>query len=232
MGCGRFRNRPGANNSSSRIAPAPTSPGTWVFAPLLAATAVRDPLVLTGNPSKNPAATFTAPMPMISLLPSTRSPLRAATADAVETVSVNDANAIPNVPANSNSRSPSGTVGMVNGGNPSGSGPITLTSRSVRSSRWIRFPAAPWRRRCPAPRSCRRRPAECRHRPGPERAERRRTAARSSLGRGRSGRSGNQLRNGTATTLAELARPMGSARDLIMNIGCRRLYPGSVTGRN
>ena len=42
-------------------------------------------------------------------------------------VSVNETSAMPSAPANSSSRSPNGTVGMVNGGNPSGSGPTTFT---------------------------------------------------------------------------------------------------------
>jgi hypothetical protein len=50
----------------STIAAAPTSPVTCVFAPACSATAVREPLVLTGNPWKNPAAMFDAPIPIIS----------------------------------------------------------------------------------------------------------------------------------------------------------------------
>ena len=55
--------QPGANSRMSVIAAAPTSPVTCVFAPACAATAVREPLVLTGNPWNNPAAQFAAPMP-------------------------------------------------------------------------------------------------------------------------------------------------------------------------
>ena len=83
--------------------------------------------MLTGNPWKKPAAMFAAPIPIISLLPSTWSPLRAANADAVEMVSVNETSAMPSAPANSSSRSLTGTMGMVNGGKPSGSGPTTFT---------------------------------------------------------------------------------------------------------
>ena len=71
VGCGRFRSRLGAKSSSSRIARAPTTPVTWLFAPACSATAVREPLVLTGNPWNNPAATFETPMPIISWLPCT-----------------------------------------------------------------------------------------------------------------------------------------------------------------
>ncbi len=53
------------------IASAPTSPVTWVFAPACSATAVRDPLVLTGNPWNRPAAMLAAPTPIISWLPFT-----------------------------------------------------------------------------------------------------------------------------------------------------------------
>ena len=70
------------------IVAAPTTPVTCVRAPLWNATAVRDPLVLTGNPWKNPAAMLAAPTPIISRSPSTSSPVRAAKADAVEMVSV------------------------------------------------------------------------------------------------------------------------------------------------
>ena len=71
VGWGRLRNNPGATSSSSTIVTAPTSPVTWVFAPACSATAVREPLVLTGNPWKSPAATFETPMPIISWLPCT-----------------------------------------------------------------------------------------------------------------------------------------------------------------
>ena len=118
------------------MAVAPTRPVTWVLAPFCAATAVRDPLVLTGKPWKKPAATFAAPTPTISRSPSTSAPVRAANTDAVEIVSVNDTNAIPSAPASSSHRSSSGTVGTVNGGTPSGIGPTTLTPLSSRSNRF------------------------------------------------------------------------------------------------
>ena len=70
VGLGRFRSNPGARTSISTIAPAPTSPVTCVLAPACAATAVREPLVLAGKPWKNPAATLAAPIPTISLFPS------------------------------------------------------------------------------------------------------------------------------------------------------------------
>ena len=45
------------------------TPVSWVFAPDRSATAVREPLVLTGKPWNRPAARFAAPMPIISWLP-------------------------------------------------------------------------------------------------------------------------------------------------------------------
>ena len=68
VGWGRFRNSPGTTRSMSTITPAPTRPVTCVLAPDWSATAVREPLVLTGNPWKSPAATFDVPMPIISWL--------------------------------------------------------------------------------------------------------------------------------------------------------------------
>ena len=79
-----------------------------VLAPACSATAVREPLVLTGKPWKNPAATLAAPMPIISPLPSTSCPVRAANADAVEIVSVSETSAMPSAPATSSGRSDTG----------------------------------------------------------------------------------------------------------------------------
>ena len=79
----------------STIAAAPTRPVSWVLAPACSATAVREPLVLTGKPWKSPAAMLAAPMPIISRLPSTSWPVRAANADAVEIVSVSETRAMP-----------------------------------------------------------------------------------------------------------------------------------------
>ncbi len=56
------------------IAIAPTRPATWVLAPACSATAVREPLVETGNPWNRPAATFAEPIPIISWFPRIRSP--------------------------------------------------------------------------------------------------------------------------------------------------------------
>ena len=53
---------------------APTTPVTCERDPACSATAVREPLVLTGKPWKKPAAMFAAPMPTISWSPRTRSP--------------------------------------------------------------------------------------------------------------------------------------------------------------
>ncbi len=70
-GCGIAWTSPGAATSISRTRLAATNPVNWVLAPDWAATAVRDPLVLTGNPEKRPAARFADPMPASSWLPFT-----------------------------------------------------------------------------------------------------------------------------------------------------------------
>ena len=97
---------------------APTRPVICVLAPDWAATAVREPLVLTGNPWNSPAATFEVPIPIISWLACTSSPLRAANAEAVEMVSVRATSEIPSAPATSSPKSDAETLGMVNGGSP------------------------------------------------------------------------------------------------------------------
>ena len=74
VGWGRSRNRPGTNRSMAAIRIAPTRPVTCVLAPACSATAVRDPLVLTGKPWNSPAPRLAAPIPIISWLPSTSSP--------------------------------------------------------------------------------------------------------------------------------------------------------------
>ena len=104
-GCGRLRSRPGATSSMTTIAAAPTSPVTWVRAPLWKATAVRDPLVLTGKPWKNPAAMLAAPTPTISRFPSISAPVLSANTEAVEMVSVRETREMPSAPANSRPRS-------------------------------------------------------------------------------------------------------------------------------
>ena len=124
---------PGTSTSISTISAAPTTPVTWVLAPACSATAVRDPLVLTGNPWKKPAATLAAPIPIISPLPSTSWPVRAANADAVEIVSASATSTIPSAPATSSGRSDTG-FGTVSGGNPLGSLPTSDTPWPARSN--------------------------------------------------------------------------------------------------
>ncbi len=82
--------------------------------------------MLTGKPWKNPAATLAVPMPIISPLPSTSRPPRAANADEVEIVSVRATSEIPSAPANSRGRSDTGS-GRVSGGKPWGSSPTRAT---------------------------------------------------------------------------------------------------------
>ena len=103
------------------------TPVNWVFAPDRSATAVREPLVLTGNPWNRPAARFAAPMPIISWLPLISCPVRAANADAVEIVSASETSAMPSAPADSGPRSDRRRCGIVSGGNPLGSTPTRLT---------------------------------------------------------------------------------------------------------
>ena len=121
VGWGRLRSRPGTSSSIRVIAPAPTSPVTWVLAPACSATAVREPLVLTGKSLEEARrAMLAAPIPIISRFPSTSWPVRAANADEVEIVSVSDTTAMPIAPATSSARSDSATLGNVNGGKPLG----------------------------------------------------------------------------------------------------------------
>ena len=70
-GCGIAWTRPGTTRSIASTSPAATRPVSWVLAPDWAATAVREPLVLTGNPEKKPAARLAEPIPASSWLPST-----------------------------------------------------------------------------------------------------------------------------------------------------------------
>ena len=127
VGWGRLLSRPGTRTSMRTITAAPTTPVSCVLAPACSATAVRDPLVLTGNPWKNPAATFAAPIPIISPLPLTSWPVRAANADDVEIVSASATSAIPTAPAMSSGRSDVEMLGIVSGGNPCGSVPTSET---------------------------------------------------------------------------------------------------------
>ena len=87
VGCGTYCMTSVANTMTTVMTAAPTRPVTCERDPAVSATAVRDPLVLTGNPWKKPAAMLAAPMPIISWFPRTRSPCRAANDDAVDIVS-------------------------------------------------------------------------------------------------------------------------------------------------
>ena len=126
---------PVAKTSTTVMTAAPTTPVTCEREPACSATAVRDPLVLTGKPWKKPAAMFAAPMPIISWSPCTRSPRRAAKDEAVDIVSARATTEMATAPRNSMTRSPHGTRGMVNGGKPCGSTPIVSTPSASRSSR-------------------------------------------------------------------------------------------------
>ena len=133
-GWGRFRNSPGTNSSMAAIIRAPVTPVSWLLAPARSATAVRDPLVLTGKPWNSPAARLAVPMPIISWLASTSWPVRSANADDVEIVSVSDTRVMPSAPATSNARSANPTSGRVSGGKPWGSSPTSATPSLPRSN--------------------------------------------------------------------------------------------------
>ena len=98
-GLGQVPEQPGQDDDRQRrSARRRRAPVSWLRAPARSATAVRDPLVLTGKPWKSPAARFAAPIPIISWLPSTSCPVRAANADDVEIVSASDTSAMPERP--------------------------------------------------------------------------------------------------------------------------------------
>ena len=93
--CGRSASSELRNSSRTTTSPAPTTPVSWLFAPDCSATAVREPLVETAKPWKNPAAMFAAPMPIISWSGSTSSPRRAAKLVEVAIVSVSETSVMP-----------------------------------------------------------------------------------------------------------------------------------------
>jgi hypothetical protein len=68
---GRSARSAGANRRRATIASAPTTPVSWVFAPADSATGVREALLLTGKPLKNPAVKFAPPSAASSRLGST-----------------------------------------------------------------------------------------------------------------------------------------------------------------
>ena len=135
VGWGRLRSRPGHEEQhAATIAAAPTSPVTWVLAPACSATAVREPLVLTGKPWKKPAAMLAAPMPIISRLPSTSCAgargERRRRRDRVGERHQRDAQRA----GDQQPRSRPLDFGTVNGGKPSGSVPTSVTPWSARSN--------------------------------------------------------------------------------------------------
>ena len=111
---------------------APTSPATWLFAPDCSATAVRDPLVDTANPWRNPDARFAAPTPIISWFGSSSSPRRAANADAVAIVSVSDTSTMPTAASINGPTSLNDVHGSDGRGSPAGSEPTVTTPCASR----------------------------------------------------------------------------------------------------
>ena len=122
--------------ASAAIATAPTRPVTCVLAPACSATAVREPLVLTGKPWKSPAPRLAAPIPIISRLPSTSSPdpagERGRGRDRVGERDQRDAERPADQRAAGRSSCTSGTV---SGGNPSGSVPTSFDAVLRRGRR-------------------------------------------------------------------------------------------------
>ena len=131
---GRFASRSGRKSSMIATSAAPTSPVTWLLAPPCSATAVRDPLVETGNPWKSPAKALAAPIPIISWLASTSSPRLAAKAVEVAMVSASDTRVMPMAAASSVPMSLRATSGNCGSGSPCGSDPTVVTPLSFRSS--------------------------------------------------------------------------------------------------
>ena len=116
--CGRSASRELKKSSSSATRKAPTSPVSWLLAPDCSATAVREPLVDTAKPWKNPAARLAVPMPTISWFGSTSSPRRAAKLVDVAIVSVSDTNVMPMAAASSGPTSPMSVQGNAGRGRP------------------------------------------------------------------------------------------------------------------
>ena len=101
VGCGTYCISDGNTTITSVITIAPTTPVICDFDPAWSATAVREPLVLTGKPWNRPAEMFAAPIPIISWLPRTCSSCFDANADAVDMVSASATTAIASAPTNS-----------------------------------------------------------------------------------------------------------------------------------
>ena len=99
------------NSSSSATTPAPTRPVSWLLAPDCSATAVRELLVETAKPWKNPAAMLAEPMPIISWSGFTSSPRRAANAVDVAMVSVSETSVMPTAATSIGATSPSSVHG-------------------------------------------------------------------------------------------------------------------------
>ena len=133
-GWGRFCSNHGRNNSRIATIAAPASPVTCDFEPACSATAVREPLAEIANPWKRPAATFAAPIPIISWFGSISSPRRAAKLVEVAIVSVSDTSTIPSAAISSGPRSLTETCGIDGVGRPCGNAPTVFTPFSPRSS--------------------------------------------------------------------------------------------------
>ena len=103
---------------------------SWLLAPDCSATAVRELLVDTAKPWKNPAAMLAEPMPIISWFGSTSSPRRALNDVDGAIVSVSETSVMPTAATSSGPTSPTSVHGTSGCGSPSGRVPTVLMSRS------------------------------------------------------------------------------------------------------
>ena len=133
--CGRSARSEFRKMSSTATMPAPTNDESCDLAPACSTTAVRDPLVDTAKPWRNPAATFAAPMPIISWFGSTSSPRRAPKLDEVAIVSARETSVIPTAATSSGPASASFVHGSDGVGTPLGRVPTVRTPCAWRSAR-------------------------------------------------------------------------------------------------
>ena len=114
--------------------PAATSPLTWLVAPMLRFTPVRDPAVPTGIPWVTPAAAFAALKASSSWSPSIVSPRWAANDRAVRIESEKPTRKMPPATPTSCTSSEPPTRGNARSGRPAGTGPAMATPCAARSS--------------------------------------------------------------------------------------------------
>ena len=131
---GRSASSPLRKSRSATTMAAPTRPVTWLLAPDCSATAVREPLVETAKPWKNPAAMFATPIPIISWSGWTSSPRLAAKLVDVAMVSVSETSVMPTAARSSGPTSLMLVHGKAGVGTPWGSAPTVFTPCAARST--------------------------------------------------------------------------------------------------